>query len=109
MPKLNSLPPGCSVILGEAVCLGTHSSKAHSSNLVSHPPSGCLETKQPLQQREAEFLATMLPAKRTRLLRPNKPASSETRLGSRLPSRRTTPLEAEPAYLGGRPRAPLAV
>jgi hypothetical protein len=104
IPRLNSLPLGCSVILGEAVCLGTHSSKVHSSKLVSHPPLGCLETKQPLQQREAEFLATILPAKWTRPLRPNKQASSETRLDSQLPRRRTTPLEAETAFLGGRPQ-----
>lgn len=108
IPKLNSLPPGCLVILGELVCLGMHSSKVHSSKLVSHPPSGCLEINRPLQQREVEFLATIPPGKQTRLLRPNKRASLETRSDSQLPSRRTTPLEGEPAFLGEGPH-PLAV
>jgi hypothetical protein len=88
--------------------LGTHRSKVHSSKLVSQPHSGCLETKQPLQQREAEFLATVPPANRTRLLRPNKLVFSEIPLDSQLHSRRTTLLEAELAFLGGRPH-PLAV
>ncbi len=105
--RLNSLIPGCLVVLGEAVCLETHSSKVPSSKLVSRPPSGgCSETKQPLQQRGAESLAAIPPAKRTRLLRPSKPASSETRLDSQLPSRQTTLLGVVPAFLGGRPYLP---
>jgi hypothetical protein len=106
IPKLNSLLPGCLVILGEAVYLGTHSSKVLSSMLVSRPPSGCSETKQPLQRQGAESLAAVLPDKRTRLLRPSKPAFSETHLDSQLPSRQTTPSEAGLAFLGGRPHPP---
>jgi hypothetical protein len=105
IPSLNSLLLGCLVIPGEAVYLGTRSSKVLSSKLANRPPSGCSETNQ-LQQQGAESLVIILPAKRTRPLLPSKPASSETRLDSRLLSQRTTPLEAEPASLGVRPHPP---
>ena len=94
----NSRLPGYLVVLEEAACLGTRSSKVPSSKLVNRPPSACSETRQPLRQLgEAEFLVTRLLAKRTRALPLHKPAYSETHLDSRLLSRRTMLLEAEPA------------
>jgi hypothetical protein len=99
IPSLNSLLLVCLVIPGEAVYLGTRSSKVLSSKLANRPRLDCSETKQP-QQPGAESLVTILPAKRH--LPPSKTASSETRLDSQLLSQRTTPLEAEPAFLGVR-------
>jgi|SRR6266850_3538265 len=93
----------------EVACLGTPSSKVLSSKLANRPPSACSETRQPLRQLgEAEFLVTLLLAKRTRPLPLHKPAYSETRLDSRLLSRRTMLLEAESVSSAAHPH-PLLV
>ena len=107
IPRLSSLLLGCLVIPREVVCLGIRHSKVLSSKQANRPPSGCSETKQLPKERGVEFLATILPAKRTRPLPPSKPASLEMRLDNQLPNQRITPLEAEPASLGARPHPPL--
>ena len=106
IPRPNSLTPGYSVVLEEAVYLETRN-RVVSSKPANRPLLASSGTRQPLQQQGAEFLATALPAKLTPLLPPSRPAFSGMHLGSQLLSRRTTPLEAEATFLAGRPHLPL--
>lgn len=107
IPRHNNLLPDCLVVPEEAVCLGTRSSKVVSSKQANRLPLDCLGTRQPLQQRGAESLATMLQAKQTRLQSPSPPAFSEAPLDSQHLNRQTTPLEVEPISLAARPHLPL--